>query len=74
MNLHARITKIEAAQPAKASVVIVATDEADFRLQLEGALLSSGAGSLHVTSSIAGEPYDQMHNLLPFEEALELLS
>ncbi|MEP9387166.1 hypothetical protein [Mesorhizobium sp. KR9-304] len=74
MNLHARISKIEAAQPLTASAVIVATDEADFSKQLEDALLSSEPGSLHVTGSIGREPYDQMHNLLPFEEALELLS
>jgi hypothetical protein len=75
MNLNSRLSRIEASQLANnPPVVIVAADEADYREQLEGVLLSAKPGLLALTGTIAGVAFEHTTELLAHEKMLELLS
>ena len=72
MNLHARISKIEAAAPPVRTLEIIATDRDDL---FEKVLLSGiGPGHVRVIGLVAGEPIDETRELLTHEEYLELLN
>lgn len=70
MNLHARLSRIEAAAPVR-MLEIHAVDQYDYTEKL---LLSGiGAGPARVIGTLAGQPIERDETILPFEEVLELL-
>ena len=71
MNLHARMSRIEATSCPVSTLEIHATDEDDYHEKL---LLSGvGAGPVHIIGTVSGEPIEGDETLLTHEECLELL-
>ena len=70
MNLHTRISRIEAVDPVR-TLEIHAVDEDDYSEKL---LLSDiGAGPVRVIGTVTGQPIERNETLLTHEEYLELL-
>ena len=70
MNLHTRISRIEAVDPVR-TLEIHAVDEDDYSDKL---LLSDiGAGPVRVIGTVTGQPIERNETLLTHEEYLELL-
>ena len=71
MNLHARMSRIEATSCPVRTLEIYATDEDDYSEKL---LLSDiGAGPVRVIGTVCGEAMERNETLLTHEEYLELL-
>ena len=70
MNLHARISRIEAVDPVR-TLEIHAVDEDDYSEKL---LLSDiGAGPVRVIGTVTGQPIERNEMLLTHEEYMELM-
>ena len=71
MNLHARMSRIEATSCPVTTLEIHATDEDDYHEKL--LLSGSGPGPVHVIGTVCGEPIERDETLLTHEEYLELI-
>ncbi|MEW9805303.1 hypothetical protein ABUE31_04805 [Mesorhizobium sp. ZMM04-5] len=71
MSLRSRISRIESASGPVRVLEVAAADLDDLAEKLF--FSASGPVTVRVTGSVAGEPFDEMHELLSHEDYLELL-